>query len=462
MRKRIIISALAVIMAVTSVLTVLAASLDTKTGDQRALAVQVMTDNETPVMALDEKAAVSATLNTADHVTYITGDGAGYFNPDSGMTRAEIAVILYRLLSEHVPVTVSYTDVPPDSWYADAALQMGSLGLLRAGERTFRGDEYITRGEFVNCIAAFFPRRTDAVLFADVSFAYQYADAILSGRAYGWLSGYTDGTFHPERPILRSEAVSILNRALGRNGDGACLTANRPALFLDVPVSAWYYSDVMEATVPHTYTIGAAGAETWTSFTETDTGLPADFRTEGQHLHQGWSYYYSAASKDIIRGGTIGGFTAGADGRFTSGDAWVDQQLHEIILSQTDPGMTREEMLRTLFGHCRDDYTYLKWNYYKAGDTSFTLDAAKQFLSAGRGNCYCFASTFWYLARWLGYDAKIISGALTTGPHSWVEINGYIYDTQLEWRYYHDRGRTQYLWAFYHRSPSASGILYIK
>lgn len=408
------------------------------------------------------KYTANVTLDAADHIAYITGDGAGYFNPNAGMTRAEIAVILYRLLSEHVPVTVSYTDVPADSWYADAAAQTGSLGLLRAGESTFRGEEYITRGEFVNCIAAFFPQRTDAAQFVDVSPTNPYADAILSGRAYGWLSGYTNGTFDPEQPILRSEAVAIFNRALGRGGDGASITANHPALFLDVPASAWYYSDVMEATVPHTYTISTAGAEVWDSFTQADTGLPADFRTDGPHLHQGWSYYYSADTKDIVRNATKDGLTFDADGRFTTGDAWVDQQLREIILSQTDPSMSGEEMLKALFAYCRDTYKYLKWNHYDAGDTSFVLDAAQQMLSKGRGNCYCYASVFWYLARWIGYDAEIISGYMYSGAHSWVEIDGYIYDTQLEWRYVHDWGRTQYLWHFYHLVDSANEIKYRK
>ena len=83
-------------------------------------------------------------------------------------------------------------------------------------------------------------------------------------------------------------------------------------------------------------------------------------------------------------------------------------------------------------------------------------------LSKGRGNCYCYASVFWYLARWIGYDAKIISGYMYSGDHSWVEIDGYIYDTQLEWRYYHDWGRTQYLWHFYHLIDTKNEIKYRK
>ena len=454
MKKRIVTSALAV-----AVVMALAAAL---TACEIGVAVNEPPPQTQKAETMAARYTAGVTLNTTDHTAYIMGDGSGYFNPDSDMTRAEIAVILYRLLSGTVPATVSYSDVPADSWYAGAAVQLGSLGVLRAGESTFRGDERITRGEFVNCIAAFFPPRTDTVQFSDVSPTYQYADAILSCRAYGWLSGYADGSFHPEQPISRSEAVAILNRALGRSGDTAVITANRPALFLDVPVNAWHYYDVMEATVSHTYTASAAGRERWFAYKETDTGLPADFRTEGLHLYQGWSFYYSAAAKDILRDYADDGFPFDADGHFTTGDAWIDQQLREIVLSQTNLSMSREEMLKAFFAYCRDNYRYLKWNHYNAGDTSFTLDAARQMLSNGRGNCYCYASVFWYLARWLGYDAKIISGYMYSGAHSWVEIDGYIYDTQLEWRYVRDWGRTQYLWHFYHLVDSKNEIKYRK
>ena len=151
-----------------------------------------------------------------------------------------------------------------------------------------------------------------------------------------------------------------------------------------------------------------------------------------------------------------------AGGRFTTGDAWIDEQLREIVLSQTSSGMTREEMLRALFAYCRDTYQYLKWNSYDTGDTSFTLDAARQMLSTGRGNCYCYASVFYYLSRWLGYDARIFSGDVLGTPHSWVEIDGYIYDTQLEWRYVHDWGYSGYLWNFYHLKDSQDTFGYRK
>ena len=469
MKKWVVVITSALVLVVILTLTALAAVPKSKTVDEPLLSSEEPpqpseTGGDIALLHQPPEAiSISGvTLNVTDHVAYIQGLGQGMFSPIRDITRAEAAVILHRLLTGAVPVTVSYTDVPEDIWYAEAAGQLGSLGVLRADETTFLGDEPITRGEFVSCIAAFFPMRTDAEQFSDVPSTYQYADAILSCRAYGWLTGYEDGTFRAEQPIQRGEAVAVINRALGRTSDHASIAANRPALFLDVSTDAWYYYDVMEATVPHTFVIIRNTAERWTSCTQTDTGLPADFRTEGIHLHQGWSYYYSDSANDILRSRTRYGYTYDADGHFTTGDPWVDEQLRQIVLSRTNADMTGDEMLRAFFAYCRDNYRYLKWNTYKAGDTSFTLAAARQMLSTGRGNCYCYASVFWYLARWIGYDAKIYSGSVLDGPHSWVEIDGYIYDTQLEWRYVHDWGRSGYLWTFYHLKDSRDTFRYRK
>ncbi len=404
------------------------------------------------------------TLITEQHISYIQGKGNGVFAPDAYVSRSEAAQMLYRLLAERVPVTVSYTDVPEGVWYRDAALELGSLGVIRPDEAAFQGSDVITRGEFIRYVAAFFPLRADASPFPDVDPGDENAAALLSARAYGWLLGYPDGTVGPDRPLARSETVAILNRALGRTGDRAAIDANRPALYLDVAPGRWYYSEVMEATVPHRHAAGENG-ETWISWEEANTGLPAGFRAEGAHLIDGWSYYYDSAAKDILRGTVKNGFTAGADGRFTTGDSWMDGQLRQIVLTYTDPSMARPDMLRALYAYVRDSYTYLNRAHYPAGVTYFTQDAARIMLQTGKGNCYCFASVFWYLSRWIGYDTQIFSGAVLGGEHCWTEIDGLIYDTQLEWRYYHNyHGKygDRYLWAFYGLADTTDAWRYRK
>lgn len=404
-------------------------------------------------------------LVTGEHISYIRGNGAGCFLPDHGISRAEAAVILYQLLDGKVPVTVSYTDVPAGCWYHDAAVQLGSLGVIRPDETTFQGGDRLTRGEFIRYLACFFPLRTDAEQFSDVAPQDINGAAILSARAYGWLNGYGDGRVGPNDILSRGQAVALMNRALGRSGDQALADSARPALYLDVSPSAWYYYDVMEATVPHEYSDRWNGGETWTSWETVNSGLPDDFRTDGFHLFNGWSYFYSDSTNDILRGCAKDGFTFDAQGHYTTGDGWLDAQLRSIILSETDPSMSRPDMLRALYAHVRDNYKYLAWNLFPAGDTGFTESAARQILSTGRGNCYCYASLFYYLSRWAGYDTKIYSG--TAGfsewpPHCWTEIDGLIYDTQLEWRYVHRDNNSGYYWWFYGIRNGKGGWIYRK
>ena len=98
----------------------------------------------------------------------------------------------------------------------------------------------------------FFTPRTDAVQFSDVSAASPYAPYILSARAWGWVEGFSDGTLRPDQLITRAEAVTILNRALGRSADVSYLAQAYPAgLYLDVPTGSWAYAEVMEASVAH-------------------------------------------------------------------------------------------------------------------------------------------------------------------------------------------------------------------
>ena len=68
-----------------------------------------------------------------------------------------------------------------------------------------------------------------------------------------------------------------------------------------------------------------------------------------------------------------------------------------------------------------------------------------------KGNCYCFAGQFLYMARRLGYNAYVVSGGVgrKDSDHAWVMIceNGvpYIYDVELEWGYRAGRyGHTEY------------------
>ena len=384
--------------------------------------------------------APSGTLLITDrHVAYLTGSG-GSFAPQSNLTRAEAAQILLCLLPQQPSVTASYADVPADAWYAQAAGVLGSLGVIRPGMSTFLPDEEITRGEFVHYIACFFPPRMDTTQFSDVPFGHPYAAYILTAKAYGWVTGFSDGTFRPNQTLTRAEAVAILNRALGRTPDKSYIDSTQPIFYLDVPSDSWFYYDVVEASVAHSHT--AYGTEErWSSHTPTSSGLATGF-----YLIDGWLCYYDGALGSLARSTSVGSFDFDASGHFTTGSADLDQRLYDIVAQNTTSDMTQEQKLRALYVYTRDSFTYLRRPAYSFGATGYMQKDALNMLETGYGNCYSYSSLFWYLARWIGYDAKIYSGTVGSNkaPHGWVEIafdgKDYIFDTELEMAY-HKKGR---------------------
>lgn len=79
-----------------------------------------------------------------------------------------------------------------------------------------------------------------------------------------YLSGYGNGTLSPDRQITRASVLKIVNNMFGRKADMDYINNhnNSITLFPDVPVSAWYYADVVESTNTHEYDKNS-GTEIW-------------------------------------------------------------------------------------------------------------------------------------------------------------------------------------------------------
>lgn len=378
--------------------------------------------------------------STGGHTAYAYGSTGEFpsFNPKRHITRAEAAQLLYRLLSEKVTPETSYSDVPEDAWYAEAVRTMGTLGVLEPDvDNKINPGEEISRGEFVRYVASFFPLRTDADAFQDVLETDENEPYIRSARAYGWAQGGADGMFVPDRTVTRAEAVVILNRALNRVPDKNYIDEKHPAFYLDITRNDWYYYDIMEASVGHEQTkADETSAETWSSHTAR-TNTPSD----GLHLVDGWLYYYDSAAGDIVRDAEKGTFSFNTSGHYTSGSDELDWKLRGIVMAKTNDSMSQTEKLRALYLYTRDSFTYLRRAAYEFGATGFMQKDALDMLNNGYGNCYSYASVFWYLSRWIGYDSSIYSGTVgqNRAPHSWVEITldgkRYIFDTELEMAY---------------------------
>lgn len=199
-------------------------------------------------------------LNTTDHYAYLIGRGGKGIQPLAPVTRAEVASILFRLLTDESLETYwstadCYPDVVSGAWYHNAVATMTRMGVLRGdASGSFRPDEPITRAEFVAAAVRFFGTSSDGqeVAFSDVSPDAWYATAVAQGVALGLIEGRGDGTFGPNEPITRAETAAIINRVLGRCAQGV-QWAEDAAQWVDNPPQAWYYADMMEASVSHSY-----------------------------------------------------------------------------------------------------------------------------------------------------------------------------------------------------------------
>ncbi|MBO6267131.1 MAG: S-layer homology domain-containing protein, partial [Synergistaceae bacterium] len=213
--------------------------------------------------------SVDEWLDTTDHFAYIIGNEAGLIRPTANISRAEAATIFFRLLKENVRATYwrtdnRFSDVDSGMWYNNAVSTSAQLGILMGyPDGSFVGTGSITRAEFATIAARFLNRAyTGANRFTDIG-GHWAAKYINTAAEQGWLEGYPDGTFRPEQPITRAEAVTVVNRMLGRDKlDGGSFTSDVKT-WSDAPASAWYYNAIEEATNSHDYERGTDGVERW-------------------------------------------------------------------------------------------------------------------------------------------------------------------------------------------------------
>ena len=171
----------------------------------------------TPTVEIPDDDALG--LNTTDHFAYIVGYGNGKVRPQNNITRAEVATIFFRLLTddvrdENLTKTNRYHDVAATSWYNTAVSTLSSMGII---------------------------------------------------------TGYPDGTFRPNAAITRAETMTLVNRVLNRQPETEDdLLPNMTVWTDNANPKAWYYLAVQEATNSHYYEFKTNSQyEKWTELRET-------------------------------------------------------------------------------------------------------------------------------------------------------------------------------------------------
>lgn len=203
---------------------------------------------------------VAPKLNKADHYAYVVGYPDGTVQPQGAITRAEVATIFFRLLSDETRDLYwtkdnGYTDVKVGDWFNNAVSTLSNAGIINGyPDGTFRPNAPITRAEMAKVIAMFAELNKDSAGFKDI--AGHWAEAYIKLAAgNGWIAGYPDGTFRPDQDITRAETMTMINRVLERvpSTEKHLLAYEVMLTFPDNQPGDWYYIAVQEATNSHTY-----------------------------------------------------------------------------------------------------------------------------------------------------------------------------------------------------------------
>ncbi|MBU5434458.1 S-layer homology domain-containing protein [Pseudoflavonifractor sp. MSJ-37] len=229
--------------------------------------------SEKTVYAGWKASTVPDMLNGDDHYAYVVGYSDGTVRPNANISRAEVATIFFRLLKEKVrdgnlTAENTFTDVTDGQWHNKAISTMAKLDIVK-GRRadSFDPDASITRAEFAAICARFNTKPVEnSGSFSDIS-GHWAENEIERAAAFGWISGYPDGTFHPDARITRAEAMTMINRVLCRMPQSESDLLDSMVTWPDNKPSDWHYLAVQEATNSHDFDRQGEVGESWTKLT---------------------------------------------------------------------------------------------------------------------------------------------------------------------------------------------------
>lgn len=212
-------------------------------------------------------------LNKEIHFNYVIGYTDGTIRPSNNISRAEVATIFFRLLTDEArtqydKTTSSFSDIKDGAWCCRAVSTLTNMGIIKGyTDGTFRPNADITRAELATIIARFAKLDVNTKTFSDIN-GHWAQKSIELAAGNGWINGYTDGTFRPNKSIIRAETFAMINRVLDRQTENVSdlLPTSDMNMWSDnLNENAWYYKDVQEATNYHKCDrVGDSVYEKWT------------------------------------------------------------------------------------------------------------------------------------------------------------------------------------------------------
>lgn len=233
----------------------------------------------------------------------------------------------------------------------------------------------------------------------------------------------------------RSVFAAGMQQLLGRSATEALTLSENHTIPEDITSTREDAAVLLEASVAHTHD---SQDITWS---ELDLPMPYDpgfINIEGQ-------LYYVQEDRHLLRDGNVGTLYFDADGRYTSGDATLDEIVVNTLkdMAAQNPDADRFALLRVVYDYCHQNFTYRRtFDHPEYGSTGWEIQRALAMFETTKGNCYSYSAIFWALSRGLGYETRAISGKVLDDeqPHSWCIIQlddgeDYFFDPQWQYNY---------------------------
>lgn len=379
------------------------------------------------------------------------GKGNGKFQPQAGMTRAEMATLLSRIagadVSGYAETAKQFSDIKGKEWFAEYIGWAVSEGLLSGyPEGTMKPNASILRQEIVTIISRFadklaltLPSDTAVPAFKDAkrigSFAVEHVEKLAKA---GIISGDDKGNFNPKKSLTRAEASKIIMMLHEIMADAATVPAPELSYNRDTAENYKVWG------AKHFYYAGTAYCGNMTATLNENGELPAiNFEDivgadrDGQRKHQyniSSAPWYIGVDPMILKVDTakypifsmkidVNG-RDGIDGKLTTAK---DSASFSATLEPTSDGFYTVTVDLREIGDGRTTFTaedlYARLTFYPYGEDTDAGDVSLQYLG------------FFKTAD----DAKAFA------PSSIADyMKTYTTDAKIDWREYTDSVKNKY------------------
>lgn len=137
----------------------------------------------------------------------------GYFEPDASMTRADVAVVIDRIMDYQDEAENTFSDLG-NAYYTDALLRVAEQGVMQGDDGQIRPLDPITREEIVCVLQRAFDIDVaeEQPGFADNNAISSWAQASVAAfEENGFVSGKPGNLFDPQAEVTRAEVVQMLD-----------------------------------------------------------------------------------------------------------------------------------------------------------------------------------------------------------------------------------------------------------